>query len=189
MPKTTAKKSTTAKPPKGWFMAGANPEMYEAAIDTTAPHSGTKCAHMYNSKPINKSGSCAWGTLMQQVSPKQYLDKRLRISLWVRTENVQWVAPWMRVDGQDNESSLGFDNMCNRQIKGTTDWTQYSMVLDVPKESTNIAFGIMLGGKGDLWMDDVSFDIVGDDIETTDCPCFAKKGGPQNLDFEEGEEG
>lgn len=191
MPKTTEKQKVKAKPPKGWFMAGANPDMYEAAIDTTNPHSGTKCAHMYNAEPIKKSSSCAWGTLMQQMRPDNYLDKRVRMSLWVKTEEAQWVAPWMRIDGQEGDSMLGFDNFCDRQIKGTTGWSQHSIVLDVPANSSNIAFGIMLGGKGDLWLDDVSFDVVDNDVKTTDCPCGPGGKGltsPQNLNFEEGEE-
>jgi hypothetical protein len=114
------------------------------------------------------------------------------MSFWIRTADVGgYVQPWMRVDGQEADKLLAFDNMCRRFIMGTTDWTQHHIVLDVPGESTNIAFGVILGGKGNVWLDDVSFEIVSRDVAVTDCPCsqgnFSTKE-PTNLDFEQGEE-
>ncbi|MBX3072828.1 hypothetical protein KF728_12575 [Candidatus Obscuribacterales bacterium] len=189
--KTKSQKSEVQKPklPKGWIMAGANPDSFDAEIDTSTAHSGTRCAHMFHNQ--NLQGNNAWGTLMQQMGPGENLGKRLRMSLWVKTENVSgWVAPWMRVDGEKRSDTLSFDNFCTRQIKGSTDWTRYESVLDVPKESTNVAFGVMLGGEGHLWLDDVSFEVVGPDVTITDCPCSRntkKDRKPLNLNFEDGE--
>ncbi len=183
-------KSSKPKLPKGWIMSGANPASFDAEIDTSTAHSGTRCAHMFHNESLKDKNE--WGTLMQQMSPVDYLEQRLRMSLWVKTENVSgWVAPWMRVDGAKKDETLSFDNFCRRQIVGTTDWTRYETVLDVPKASTNLAFGIMLGGEGHLWLDDVSFEVVDRSVPTTDCPCCrnvsnAKNG--VNLNFEDGEE-
>lgn len=167
-------------------MAGGNPSSFDAVIDTSTAHSGTQCAHMY---PKKNTGSGEWGTLMQQIAPDEFLGKRVRMSLWCKTKKISgWVAPWMRVDGEKRSDTLSFDNFCNRHIKGTTDWTQYQIVLDVPKKSSNVAFGVMLGGSdGQLWIDDVSFEIVGADVPATDCSCFRKDKSrrPVNLDFEE----
>ncbi|MDX1987323.1 MAG: hypothetical protein SFV17_11605 [Candidatus Obscuribacter sp.] len=127
---------------------------------------------------------------MQQMNCAEYIDKRLRMSLWVKTKDVTgWVAPWMRVDGKAGASSpLSFDNFCTRQITGTTDWTKHDIVLDVPAESVNIAFGVMLGGRGDAWIDDFSFEIVGKDVPISDCPCSRnsnERDEPKNLNFED----
>ena len=73
----------------------------------------------------------------------------------------------MRVDGPEEGKSLRFDNMQSRPIKGTTDWHQYEVVLDVPSESVNIAFGILLYGKGQAWLSDVQFDEVGLEVAVT----------------------
>ncbi|MBS2008698.1 MAG: hypothetical protein JST01_16740 [Cyanobacteria bacterium SZAS TMP-1] len=41
-----------------------------------------------------------FGTLMQEMSPKNYLGKRLRMSAWLKTEQVQfWASLWMSVYG------------------------------------------------------------------------------------------
>ena len=60
--------------------------------------------------------------------------------------------------------------MQNRPIKGTSDWTRYEIVLDVPQNAAAIAFGIRLRGKGQVWLDDVQFAIVGPDVPTTNMP-------------------
>ncbi len=170
--------------PPSWIMAGSDPKDYEAGLDKTVFHSGTKSAFITQAA-AKPSG---FGTLMQMFSAKNYLDKRLRMSLWVKVENVEdWASPWMRVDGQKGQSSLSFDNMCDRKLKDTLDWKKYIIVLDVPAESTNIAFGVMLAGKGKVWIDDVSFEKVSTDVPTTDCPCYGhkRKTEPQNLNFEQ----
>jgi hypothetical protein len=69
------------------------------------------------------------------------------------------------------------------------------MVLDVPNDSVNIAFGILLAGKGQAWMDDLLFEAVGEDIKPTNMPIEGEKPRtkktksadqkkPINLDFE-----
>ena len=173
---------------KGWFMSGLGPNEYLASLDTSNFHSGSRCAHLYPGDNLNSDES--WATLMQQMRGAEYIGKRLRMSLWVKTKDVTgWVAPWMRVDGIEGRSSpLSFDNFCTRQIKSTTDWTKYDIVLDVPAGSVNIAFGVMLGGRGDVWIDEFSFEIVSKDVPVTDCPCssyFRESEEPKNLNFED----
>ncbi|MCA9492492.1 MAG: hypothetical protein KC621_21310 [Myxococcales bacterium] len=61
---------------------------------------------------------------------------------------------------------LSFDNMQERPIRGTQDWTRHEIVLDVPTGATNIAFGILVAGKGTVWIDrgaeSVAFDNMQD---------------------------
>jgi len=62
---------------------------------------------------------------------------------------------------------LGFDNMNNRPIKGTTDWKRYSIVLDVPEESGDLVYGILLDGTGQVWIDYEGIKIVGNNVPLT----------------------
>ncbi len=79
---------------------------------------------------------------MQSISAENYLDKRLRLSGFIKSKDVNgWSGMWMRIDG-DNGKQLGFDNMQTRPIKGTTDWKQYEIVLDVPANSKTINYGV-----------------------------------------------
>ena len=103
---------------------------------------------------------------MQGIKADDYRGKRVRLSGYVKGENIaQYAGLWLRVDGAGY--SLNFDNMSNRPIKGTTDWKKYEVVLDVPEESIAIAFGILLRGEGQVWIDDLQLEVVGQDMPTT----------------------
>jgi hypothetical protein len=73
----------------------------------------------------------------------------------------------MRVDGERGQR-LGLDNMQNRPIKRTTDWTKYEIVLEVPVNSIALTFGVVLAGKGEVWADDLRIEVAGPDVPTSD---------------------
>lgn len=159
--------------PKGWFPAGSNPKSYEMGINKGAGRDGNNCATIQS---IDKNIR-GFGTLMQNASANKYLGKRVRMSGWVKTENVEkWVGLWLRVD--KGNQSIAFDNMGERPIKGTTDWKKYEIVLDVAIDAEMLAYGTLIEGTGKVWFDDIQFEIVDNQTETTD------KKKPTNLDFE-----
>ncbi len=91
----------------------------------------------------------------------------------------------MRVDGEGGRQ-LGFDNMVNRAVKGTTDWKEYSIVLDVPENSKSINYGVLLGGDGEVWFDSFKLEEVGKDVPVTNLTKEPKlPAAPSNLGFEE----
>jgi hypothetical protein len=109
-----------------------------------------------------------FGTLMQEFKADQFRGKRLRLTGYVKTQGVsEWAGLWVRVDGLER-SSLAFDNMQDRKIEGTTDWKAYSIVLDIPDDAAVVAFGVLLAGKGQVWVDDLVFDVAGPDVASTD---------------------
>jgi len=145
----------------GWHNAGSHPNDYEMKIVTDVKHDG-------NGSAIIRSTSESidgFGTYMQTFKADRYHGKRLKLSAWIKTENVESAHMWMRLDGREN--MVGFDNMDDRPIEGTTDWKQYSIVLDVPNEIIFIAFGAFIHGTGTLWADDYSFEVVDNNVPTT----------------------
>jgi hypothetical protein len=135
--------------PKGWIKAGQHPNDYEMALDAKGGRSGGPCASI---KAKTKDAQ-TFGTLMQTFAAGEYKGKRLRLSAWVRSAGItNWAALWMRIDGPADgrgyPAMLGFDNMQNRPIKGTTDWKRYDVVLDVPQQAVSVNFGILLGQRG-----------------------------------------
>lgn len=161
-------------PIKGWLTAGSNPEQYTFGKDT----SGSINSAYIRSKDVPLKG---FGTLMQQVAPDNYSGKRVRLSGQMKTADADFAQMWMRVDGR-NGSVLEFDNMDSRPVKGTTDWKAYTVVLDVPKDSKDIAFGFFLQGKGEVWAKSFKLETVGPDVPVTPAP-FPK--APVNMDFSE----
>ena len=166
--------------PKNWFKAGSDPDSYEMGIDKNAGRSGGSAAIISSTEKKIKG----FGTLMQNSLPGKYLGKRIKMSGYVKSENVDsWAGLWLRVDGKD-KASLSFDNMYDRAIKGTTDWKLYEIILDVPEGATNIAYGALLAGTGTIWFDDLKFDIVSDAVSTTQKE-NTTPDKPTNLSFEE----
>ncbi|RPI66204.1 MAG: hypothetical protein EHM47_17210 [Ignavibacteriales bacterium] len=170
------------KLPKGWFAAGSNPSEYEVGIDNSLFQDGKSSAYIKSKKPKTNE----FGTLMQYIDAGNYVEKRLRLSGYIKSDAVEgWSSMWMRIDG-DMGKQLGFDNMRGRTIHGTTDWKKYEIVLDVPSGSVGIAFGVILGGKGKVWFDNMKLEVVNNSVPVTNLvkePDYPKM--PVNLNMEE----
>ena len=174
-------------------MAGSHPQNYEVSLDTAVKHSGKASARI---KFIAAQAE-GFGTLMQMFRADDYHGKRVRMSAWMRSEDADSMQLWLRLDGA--KSMLGFDNMDNRAVKGTSDWKKYELTLDVPATTVSIGFGALVSGKGQAWMDDFMFEVVGQDVPPTNMmspeqmkeehearPAPQHPRQPANLNFEEG---
>jgi hypothetical protein len=145
----------------GWFLAGDTPQDYTIGIEPTLLLNGKVYLKAQVAQP---SG---FGTLMQAFQGIEYRGKRVRLTANVKAQAVQnWAGLWMRVDGT-NHHILSFDNMQSRPIRGTLDWKQYAIVLDVPQQSIGIFFGILLAGPGKVWLANVQFEIVNNTVPKT----------------------
>ena len=170
--------SANAGPPPGWSLAGSKPQAYEIGVETAGERGSSA---FLRSRVENTEG---FGTLMQTFSAESYRGKRLRMTGMAKATDVEsWAGLWMRIDGSDQEKTLGFDNMQDRPIVGSTEWQEYDVVLDVPDESKAIAFGILLVGSGEVLVDNIRFDEVGEDMAVTDSS-ERLPTEPSNLDFE-----
>jgi hypothetical protein len=183
---------------RGWFWSG-DPQAsgYDVGFDHAVAYTGQSSGYIQSTIPK----PAGFATLMQIFRADEYRGKLLRLSAYVKADRVDgWAGLWMRVDGP-GDITLAFDNMQSRSIQGTSDWTRYETVLDVPEDSVNIAFGILMQGNGVVWLDDVQFDVVGrsmatavpvtptpEPVSTTPIPRAAMER-PLNLDFETGLKG
>lgn len=170
--------------PKGWIKAGSDPDKYDMYADKHIAQEG-KCCATIKSTYENISG---FGTLMQSCKPGKYLGKRIKMTGYVKSKDVKnWAGLWLRVDQLGSNSSLSFDNMQDRAIKGTTDWNRYEIVLDVPDNASNIAYGALIAGTGQIWFDNISLEVVADTVKTTGISGkqYKPNDEPVNLNFED----
>jgi len=193
-------KSIEKPAPKGWYRAGGRPSNYEMNIDKRVKHGGKASAYIklvrekYKDDEFKNLGG--FGTLMQTFMADEYRGKRVRMSAWMKSKNVDSANLWMRLDAERRTS--GFDNMRDRSVKGTTGWKKYEVVLDVTEDTLYIAFGGFVSGKGEAWIDDFIFEEVSKDVPTTNIMPPQKPDGdrimqtlyecpkqPLNLNFEE----
>ncbi len=121
----------------------------------------------------------------------EYAGKRIRLRAWVRSDNAtDWAGLWMRVD--KGQKVISLDNMQQRAIRGSQPWMTYDVVLDVPEDATKIAFGLLLSGPGEVWLNDVKLEAVGQEVATTGMlmqnphpqPQNPLPTAPVNLDFQ-----
>lgn len=150
--------------PAPWFKNGQSPARDEclAGVDSELARAGTPNLTLKCDDP----GEGFVG-IMQSFSADNYLGKRVRFSALAKSEDIEgYGGLWMRVDDVGGGSSA-FDNMQDRGIEGTTDWTPYSVVLDVSQEAQGIFFGILMPGTGQLWITNVNFEIVDEYVPTT----------------------
>jgi hypothetical protein len=182
-PASRAVAKSSGKAPKGWLKAGASPADYEIGMDQDETFHGKPSCYLRSRSPPE-----GFGTVMQMFKADAYLGKRLMLTGMAKSQAVEeWAGFWMRVDKAD-EPSVSFDNMQDRPISGTTGWTKYQIVLDVPHDSAYIAFGLLLDGAGEVWMADVRFAVVSSNTPTTDLKINQPTDypdGPVNLSFEE----
>ena len=170
-----------AELPAGWVKAGSHPAEYDMGVDRTIRREGRAIAFIKGTA----TEFHGFGTIMQTAAPGEYRGKRLRFSADVKSEKVQsgWAGLWLRIDGTRAGELLGFDNMQQRPLKGNTDWTRVEIVLDVPEDAAALAFGLLLNGDGQVWIDDLRFDVVGPSVPVSDSRI--PPGPPRNLNFEQ----
>ena len=160
---------------EGWAKAGSKPNSYDMGIDKSAGQDGKNCASI---KSIDRKIN-GFGTLMQSFSPNNYIGKKIRMTGFMKSKNVDnWAGFWLRIDKTDSKATL--DNMYDRPVKGTTDWTKYEIVLEVPETAKNIAFGALINGTGQIWFGNLNFEIADDSVPATK----KVKDEPTNLNFE-----
>lgn len=162
--------------PKGWENFGN--ETYHKALDSTIVKNGKYSVSLAYTD--GNPGFKAWAFTL----PDNYKGKSITLSGFIKTENVSegHAGLWMRID-----PSLGFDNMNNRGIVGTTDWTKYEITLPMsPDKTDKIVVGGLLVGKGKMWLDDFKVTIDGKEIQNA--KTFIKPVFPAQLDneFDEG---
>ena len=145
-----------------WIKCGSKPKSYAMGLDISISKVGKNSATI---KSIETSIE-GFGSLAQKLDATPFLGKRVKMWAYVKSKAVvNWAGLWLRIDAKDSHNSLAFDNMYNRAIKGTVDWAKYEIVLDVPNNASNLVFGALLNGTGQIWFDDITFEVV--DIKTT----------------------
>ncbi len=114
---------------------------------------------------IGSGAGSSFGTYSQWLPAAPYLGKTIRASGMLRTIDAKSGSFWMRVDG--TSGALAFDNMRNRALVGTRDWTPFSIVLKVPPTATKIFAGLLLLGDGAIHGANLHIEIVPDSTPTT----------------------
>jgi hypothetical protein len=169
-----------AELPAGWEPAGRAPGDYDFSRDASTSQSGHYSALIEPKPGVTPAG---FGTLMQTIDADKYRGKRVRFSGYLKTSNATRAQLWMRIDGPSKQL-LALDNMDDRPVIGTTDWKRYDIVLDVPWNSADIAFGFLLEAPGKVWGDSFKLEKVDESVPVT---AGTRNESAQRKDLENGD--
>jgi hypothetical protein len=150
-----------AAPLEGWILSGATMKSYEIGEDSQQTVSGKPARFI---RYVDGDDS-KFGTLMQQISANNYRGKRVRFQAMVKTRDVsQWAGLWMSAYRPGHREPAAFYNSQDKPIVGTSDWQPRSVTLDVPDDAVTLNFGVIDGGKGQVWIDQLSLEVVGNEV-------------------------
>lgn len=171
--------------PRGWLVTGHTElKNYRLGVDPAAPGIALIESRFGRDSGVDLSGD-KYAVLMQSIVADAYRGRRAKLTASIKSEDADAGTIWMRIDRAPG-SALRFDNMMTRNangpLKGTKDWTERSIVLEVPDEATSIHYGFFLQGYGRVWARAFRLEDVSEDTETT-AGSGAYLPKPTNLDF------
>jgi hypothetical protein len=167
--------------PPAWHMTGNRAPDYEAGLLPGAEYMGDRVARLRLRPEVAEPSG--FGALVQTIATPRYLGHRVRFSAMLKaTEVTGWAGLWMRVDGLSG-NVLEFDNMEERALRGTTDWTEAAIVLDVPEQARKLLFGVLLSRAGAIDLARLRFEEADQAVPTAMTAVSALPEEPQALDF------
>jgi hypothetical protein len=188
--------SAAAAPPPDWRLfsmaPGEGPRYYIARMDHATAYDGSGSA-LLESKTDALSRS---GTLAQGVVGNAFAGRKIQFSAYIKTRNVRKLAGlWIRAEDVTGRV-IAFKNVSSpgSRLRGTTDWTQVHIAINIPSAAVAIFYGIQLLGTGAVWIDNVRFDVLGKADPDAPGPTFTVYNPPpvpslllprpENLNFE-----
>jgi len=140
----------TTQAPFGWRGRLAN-----IAVDENIKHGGRWSARLegdpysiYKFVPLT------------YTVPVNFKGRKIELRGFLRMEDVTgFAALWIREDGRSG--AVAFDNMQSRNLHGTHDWKEYSIVLPLKGSAQSISFGALVASAGTLWVDDLQLFVDG----------------------------
>jgi len=186
----------TVRVPKFWQLRGSAPESYELLSDREQVKSGGASV-LIRSKRKDIAVTLN-GSILQTVFASSLVGKRLEVSAFVRAEDVraQTVALSFRALDPDNLLVASANSRAEFPKIGPQ-WTRVSFVVDVPWSAAQVSYGLVLAGKGCVWIDDFRLTSVDRTVVAPTSTAPPRQLGqpvetvkqalhqPENLDFEE----
>jgi len=159
--------------PEPWRLTGSHAGDYEVGLAEPAVVRLRLRAEVHNAP--------GFAAIVQSISARRFRGKRVRYAARMRAYEVTGSAAlWLRADG--GNEMLVLDNMDDRPLRGTSDWTLMEIVMDIPEESTSLKFGMLLGGRGAVDLTGLEFHETDQELRVSDSTLPEE---PQNLTFAE----
>lgn len=144
-------------PDTGWKLEGTGALQYEVGTEPAGS------ADRHGAFIRSRSDVAIGARLVQRLPAQAYAGKRVRLSASLKTEGADGGVLVVSV----NKEAGTTDTRPTTYLYGTSDWKNYSAVIDVPAEATTVLIGFGLNGRGTLWADNIGIQAVGTDVPVT----------------------
>jgi RNA polymerase sigma factor (sigma-70 family) len=152
---------------RAWRQTWDSPHDYSLTTDLVNTHDGNPSICLAYTGPDNVAGnSWTWyGSTIHYPESERYLGHTVRLSGWLKTENVSGhvqpeIHPLSGILAR-NSKILAQDSMANdRSLKGTLDWTPFSLTCDIPQKTSRLSTSFFLFGSGKVWIDTNSLELT-----------------------------
>jgi hypothetical protein len=152
------KEGVEGKVPAGWFVPALPKDAnYFAELRLHGCRSSSGCAVVL----VPSNAPRPFGTMMQSFSATAYRGKTVRLRAWLRLEATDpddRAQMRLSVDRENHQSGF-FDNMDDRPVR-SAEWTPCEIVSRINEDARFIDIGIMSIGRGRVWVDNVSFEVI-----------------------------
>ncbi len=146
--------------PEGWRISHC--ENHEIVIDENRYQSPPKSYSIKSSSKVKENDVCS---LYQNLNLSMYIAKRVQIKAYMRgsTNASIWAEVYKSKGSGKVESIMGASKALSMNSE-VTEWIPKKIVLDIPNDATSFAFGFLMRKHGQVWIDDISVDIVNKNI-------------------------
>jgi Domain of unknown function (DUF151) len=143
---------------KGWTFGEGPSQSFDWGIDTNMVYQGHPSFFLKTKEGATKGKA----GLQQSFIADEYRGKRLRLSSLLKTENVEGgTGLWLQMEGINE--TLRQANAEVHALQGTHDWIRRELSVEVPQESISVGLGLLLFGRGQVWLSDVRVEVVDED--------------------------
>lgn len=135
-----------------WQLWGSHPQDYSCGVDSMIKSDVSPCGSI----KANVSTPRGYGILRQMVRSKLYKGKYVQLIGSIKTYGIENRASlYLQLDG------AGADQVLEKQLQNTGEWEQLEVTMFVPEQGVALLrFGIILYGKGQVWLDNVQLEPV-----------------------------
>jgi hypothetical protein len=152
---------------RAWRQTCNSPHDYSMTNDLANTHDGSPSICLAYAGPDNASRkSWTWlGRTLRYPESERYAGHSVRLSGWIKTENVSnhvqpQIRPWSGLTQKDSKL-LAKDSMVqDKSIRGTLNWTPFSLTCDIPKNTGHIITSFVFSGSGKVWIDTNSLELA-----------------------------
>ena len=150
-----------------------------AAADNSIVHSGRWSVRLQRD-----AGTAGKFSVLTRSLPVDFTGTAIEFRAYLRLQDVsEFAGLWLRQDADDQV--LALENMQSQQVKGTRDWTQYSITLPINPKAQQLFFGVLVSGTGTLWVDDMELLVDGKPIAEA-ASASPHPGLPPDHEFDSG---